>query len=145
MMSDFELVLVSADIDLIIPSVLAGVNTILIDWERHGKKDRQQGYDTLISENTLEDLKQVRQATKAPLICRLNSLSTDSAQEVEAAIAWGADELLFPMVRSIQEVDQLLYLVNNRVNVGIMLETVDICHVARDLGTYPLSRVFVGL
>src|SRR4051812_5031018 len=43
----------------------AGVNGIVIDWEFHGKRERQRGADTQINADTVEDLCAIRHAIPA--------------------------------------------------------------------------------
>jgi hypothetical protein len=79
------------------------------------------------------------------VICRINAFGPRTTQEVERAIGEGVDELLLPMVRRVDEVVSILELVGGRCGVGILVETVAACELAPQLGTLPLSRVYVGL
>lgn len=141
----FELVLVSVDVALITTAVSAGVRAVLVDWERHGKADRQAGMDTQINEHTAEDLRRVREATDAQLICRLNRDAAAHPAEIEQAIARGADELLLPMVRTPADVEPVLRRAEGRCGVGIMLETLSAVQLAEAFAQLPLSRVYLGL
>ena len=145
MAQSIELWLFSVDIPFIQRAVSAGIDGVVIDWETKGKKQRQAGTDTLISNHTEEDLRQVRRATNAPLICRLNGFSSETIAEAKRAIELGADELLLPMVRAPREVEELLAIAENRVKVGILIETNEAVCCARELAALPLARVFVGL
>ena len=78
----------------------AGVDGFIVDWECKGKEKRQAGADTEINEDTPEDLRRVRAATNARVLCRLNQPGPWTAGEIEEAVAGGADEILLPMVRS---------------------------------------------
>ncbi len=144
-MQHFDLFLFSVDPIFAQQAALAGVDAILIDWESKGKEQRQAGENTEINQHTPEDLRRMRQALSIPITCRLNGYSNTTSAEVERAIALGANELLLPMVRSVWEVDQLLNLAQNRVKIGILIETLDATQIAPDLATLPLSRVFIGL
>jgi len=141
----FGLLLFSTDTELIRRAVPAGVTGIVVDWERDGKEGRQSQADTQISPNTVEDLRRVRAATSAPVICRINGPGFTSEREIEQAIAAGADELLLPMVQSLQDVTAVLHQVGSRCRVGIMLETIGAVESARELGGLPLARTYVGL
>lgn len=144
-MQPFDFFLFSVDPLFAQQAALAGIDAILVDWELKGKERRQAGENTEINHHTPEDLRRMRQALSIPIICRLNSYSDSTPAEMEQAIALGANELLLPMVRSIWEVDQLLNRAQNRVKIGILIETLDAIHIAPDLATLPLARVFVGL
>ena len=123
----------------------AGVDGIVIDWERTGKRERQLAADTEINLDTVDDLRRMRAATRTRILCRINSLSDRTPDEVDAAIEAGADELLVPMVRSVDDVQMALEVVGARIDMGIMVETLDAVASARELARYPVSRVFLGL
>lgn len=125
--------------------VAAGAAGIVVDWERRGKERRQLGEGTQISTDTPEDLSRMRAATDGRLICRLNGFGPWTADEVEDAIARGADELLLPMVRTAESVDRTLDLVAGRCGLGILIETQDAVDIAAELARRPLSRIYVGL
>ncbi len=55
-MSQFSLVLFSTNPDFIRKAVASGVDSIIVDWENAGKVERQRGYDTQISRDTLAEL-----------------------------------------------------------------------------------------
>lgn len=141
----FELFLFSTDILFVQAAVAAGVAGVVVDWERIGKEERQRGYDTQIGTDTLEDLRRVRAATSAKVICRINPFGPYTRSELTAAVEAGADEVLLPMVRSPKEVEQVLEWARGRVGVGILVETMDAVRQAEALARLPLTRVYVGL
>jgi hypothetical protein len=141
----FELLLFSVDPGFIREAVCAGVAGIVVDWECAGKRERQAQADTEINQQTVDDLRRVRSATDAAVVCRVNGVHRESAVEVEQAIDAGADELLIPMVRSVGDVERILELVKGRCRVGILIETEAAVLRARELCALPLSRVYVGL
>jgi hypothetical protein len=141
----FSLLLFSVDPATIPDAVNAGVSGVVVDWERAGKRERQSGADTELNHHTLDDLRRVRRATDGLVICRLNAPNGDSRAEIEQAVGAGADEVLVPMVRRVDEVERILDLVNGRCGVGILIETSDAVRLARELCALPLSRVYVGL
>lgn len=145
MSSAFGLFLFTTDPDLARRAFVAGVDGIVIDWERAGKHDRQHAADTEINEDTPDDLRRVRDATPARILCRVNAIGDHTPAEIEEAMAAGADELLLPMVRTPEEVELALELAGGRVDVGILVETEGAVARAAELGRLPLSRVFVGL
>jgi hypothetical protein len=126
-------------------AVAAGVAGAVVDWELRGKARRQRGHDTQINRDTPQDLSRVRMATAGRVLCRLNSYGPWTAGEVEDAISRGADELLLPMVRTVEQVDRALDLVNGRCGLGILIETLPAVAAAAGLAARPLSRVYVGL
>jgi hypothetical protein len=142
---DFELLLFSTDPVFVAEAVRAGVAGVVVDWERIGKHRRQDSWDTQINGDTAEDLRRVRAATDVRVLCRINGFGETTVAEIEEAIGAGADEILLPMVRSVDQVRTVLELVGGRADLGILVETVDAVYLAEQLGALPLRRVYVGL
>lgn len=144
-MSGFELLLFSTDTSFIRRAVDAGIDGVIVDWENVGKRRRQAGADTQINRDTEEDLRRVRGSTRAPVLCRINGQGPDPGVEIEAAIGAGADEILVPMVRTVEDVERVLDRVRGRCGVGILVETMAAVSIAEHLARLPLRRVYVGL
>ncbi len=145
MSSPFELFLFAREPARAREAVAAGVRGLIVDWEHAGKAVRQAGADTEINHQTIADLELARATVAAPILCRLNPSGEQTAAELEAAIAAGADEVLLPMVRSVAEVERVLALAAHRCQVGILVETTAAVELAPRLGRLSLSRVYVGL
>jgi hypothetical protein len=143
--SAFELFLFSTDRATVSRCTEAGVDGFIVDWESKGKEARQAGADTEINKDTPEDLRRVRAATGARLLCRLNQAGPWTRGEIEEAVAGGADEILLPMVRRPDEVREAISIAGGRCGVGILIETVDAVRCAPELAALPLTRVYVGL
>jgi hypothetical protein len=118
---------------------------LVVDWESRGKAQRQAGYDTQVNHHTLAHLRQVRAATSLPVTCRINSHGPHTLEEVEAALGEGANEILLPMVRQVDEVERTLQAVRGRAPLAILIETTDAVQRRAELGALPLSRIYVGL
>ena len=144
-MTDFSLALFSTDPSTVRDAASAGVEMFVVDWEFRGKSERQAGADTEINHDTADDLRRVRVATTATVLCRINQSGHWTAGEVDVAVEHGADEILLPMVRNAAEVEALLRIVDGRCKTGILVETVDAVACAADLASLPLSRVYFGL
>ena len=125
--------------------VRAGAAGVIVDWERRGKARRQAGQDTQINEDTAADLAAVRSATSGRVLCRIDGPGPRTAEQVELAVALGADEVLLPMVRTPDEVDLALQAVAGRCGLGILVETQDAVQCVGALARRPLSRVYLGL
>lgn len=141
----FDLLLFSADPRLVGDAVRGGAAAIVVDWERRGKAERQAGRDTQINEDTCDDLRRVRAATSACVICRINPFGPTSDEEISAAVDAGADELLLPMLRSGREVERALTMLDGRCRLSAMLETVAAIEEIDALARQPLARIYVGL
>ncbi len=123
----------------------AGIHGFIVDWENKGKFERQRGFDTQINQNSVADLIRVRENTNRRVICRINQFGPWSVEELETAIAAGADEILLPMVRTPAEVLDCLAVIDERCKLGILIETVEAVANAQHLSELPLARVYVGL
>ncbi|MBI5419762.1 MAG: hypothetical protein HZA60_06725 [Deltaproteobacteria bacterium] len=141
----FSLFLFSTDTAFITRAVAGGADGVIVDWEYAGKETRQRFADTQINRDTPEDLRRVRGCIEATVICRVNAYGETTAVEVEQAIEAGADEILLPMVRTVEDVEDVLEKVRGRCGVGILIETVAAVASAKEFSRLPLSRVYVGL
>ncbi len=126
-------------------AVEAGVAAIVVDWENVAKAVRQAAADTEINYHTVDDLRRVRACTAATVICRINAFGPSTPDEVERAVAEGADEILLPMVKAPEEVESVLHLLRDRCRLGILIETEQAVASASALAALPLVRVYVGL
>ena len=140
-----ELLVFSVDPAFAASCLSAGAAGVIVDWERRGKHRRQAGEGTQINGDTPADLARVRAATAGRVLCRVNGAGPWTDDEVELAIALGADEVLLPMVRTPEQVDLALDAVAGRCGLGILVETQDAVARVDELVDRPLSRVYLGL
>ncbi len=103
----------------------AGVDRIFIDMEVLGKAERQGGMDTVQSHHVPEDIAKVRAAigNKAEIMARVNPLNPNSQAEIDASIENGADVIMLPMWRTVDDLRQLVSMVDGRAKVMPLLET----------------------
>ena len=126
-------------------AVAAGIDTVIVDCESLGKVDRQAGADTQINRDTMDDLRRVRECTRARVACRINRCHESTAREVEEAIGAGAGEIFLPMVRTVGEVERVLRMVAGRCALSILVETEAAVKCSHRLARLPVSRVYLGL
>lgn len=107
-----------------------GVDRIWVDLEFIGKGARQGGMDTVQSHHTFADIRAIRAAvTKAEVLVRVNPIHAatpdygSSAWEIDAAIEAGADVLMLPYFKTVEEVKLFLALVDGRVKTMLLVET----------------------
>ncbi|MFZ4058833.1 MAG: hypothetical protein ACOYKE_11890 [Ferruginibacter sp.] len=144
--SEFELMLFTTNTELAKESIAYGINGIFIDWENKDKDKRQEGFSTQINYDSPEDLKRMRTAIDATILCRLNKFNPAySSDEINTAIDLGADELLFPMVESPAEIEAALHIINGRIKTGMLIETDRAATHAASFAHLPLSRIYIGL
>ena len=141
----FELFLFALRLDLISDAVAAGIDAVVVDWERRGKESRQNGFDTLVGSHTVDDLRAVRARTDGRVVCRINGPGPWNAEEIALAAEAGADEVLVPMIRDPREVEQLLEHATGSIRLGILIETPEAVERAEELGALPVARIYLGL
>lgn len=131
----------------------AGVNRIFVDLEYIGKADRQSGMDTVQSHHTLDDVKRISNSIKtAELLVRVNPIHnvsemyTDSEEEIDCAIENGADILMLPFFKTIEEVRRFLRAVNGRAKTMLLIETPEAVEIIDDILQFGgIDAVHIGL
>lgn len=130
-----------------------GVDRIFVDMEYIGKNLRQGGMDTVQSKHTLDDVKNIRNTiTKSELLVRVNPIHekteqySSSEEEIDGAIANGADILMLPYFKTVDEVKTFIDLVGGRAKVMPLLETPEAVEVIDDiLSLDGIDEIFIGL
>ena len=129
-----------------------GVDRIFVDMECIGKEERQPG-DTVKSSHTLADVKTVRGAlTKSELLVRVNPMVEDrrgycsAAEEIDGVCAAGADVIMLPMAKSINDVRKFAECVGGRVKTMLLLETAEAADkIDEILSLGVIDEVHIGL
>lgn len=124
--------------------IAGGASGVVVDLETGGKTLRQKDFDTEINYHSREDIAHVkREGIK--VLCRSNPIGKDSVKELNQIIEEGADEIILPMVTSVEEVVWAKKVVGNQSKVGIMIETPKAVQLSNELDDLELSRIFIGL
>ncbi len=120
---------------------------LFVDLERLGKAERQAGRNTFISLHTLEDVGRIKaELHRARLMVRVNPLHAGTAQEVDDALAQGADLLMLPMFDSGDTLREFARLVDGRRGIVPLVETAGALESVADwVATPGLWEVYVGL
>lgn len=101
-----------------------GVKRVWVDLEILGKEERQPGMNTVKSGHTLEDVSAVKSVlTNSELLVRVNSLYNKSDFEINEVIARGADMIMLPYFKTLDEVDRFLEIVGGRVKTTLLFES----------------------
>lgn len=131
---------------------MAGVDRIFVDMEYIGKSDRQGGMDTVQSHHTLEDIKKVANAIeKAELLVRINPIHEasdkyiSSKEEIDKAIENGAQILMLPYFKTVDEVKIFIELVNGRVKTMPLLETPEAVECIDEILKLNIDEILIGL
>ena len=132
---------------------MAGVDRIFVDLEYIGKADRQNGMDTVQSHHTLDDVKCISNAiTTAELLVRVNPIHDateeyiSSEKEISAAIENGADIIMLPFFKTVDEVKRFLAAVDGRAKTMLLLETPEAVEIVDDiLALTGIDSIHIGL
>ncbi|MCH4896292.1 aldolase [Marinilabiliaceae bacterium JC040] len=101
------------------------VDRIFIDLEKNGKAERQAYKDTVKSNHEFSDINKIRNViSKSDILVRINPLYDKSNHEINEVIERGADIVMLPMWRKLDEVKKFYDLVNGRAKISLLLETV---------------------
>lgn len=146
-MKHMNLMILAADPQSAIEAQNAGVDRIFYDLEWIGKAERQHGRNTVKSNNNIDNIPAVRKVlNKSELLVRTNPIHAYSKEEVEKAIAYGADVLMLPMVMDHHDVEQYVEMVAGRVKVCIMIETAAaMARLDKILAVPGVDELFIGL
>lgn len=124
-----------------------GVDWIMVDLESLGKTERQGHLDTVMNTHTVVDVQNVRNSVpKGRLMARTNPLHEGSQEEIDALINAGADILMLPWFHSVSEVREYSDIVDGRVRIHLLAETVGAKEQLRDCcAVKGVERVHIGL
>ena len=101
-----------------------GVKRVWVDLETLGKEERQKGMNTVKSQHKLCDISNIRDVlNSSELLVRINPINPGSKAEIDEAIERGADMLMLPMFKSVDEVKIFLDYVSGRVKTTLLFET----------------------
>lgn len=124
-----------------------GVERIWVDLERLGKEERQRHVDSVKSHHTIEDIKRLRPIIKeSELLVRVNPINPDSKAEINAVIEAGADMIMLPMWKSVDDVQRFVSYVNGRVKTTLLLETKEATECLDDVLAFGgFEEIHIGL
>lgn len=142
-----KLMLVTSDIDNIREAQEAGVDRIFFDLEYINKAERQRGRDTLILNNDIEQLQEIRVAVNsAELLVRVNALYPHSKAEIDKTIQYGADIIMLPMVIDAEDVKMFVEYVDGRAKVMPMIETAQaLARIDDIVDVDGIDEIYIGL
>ena len=130
-----------------------GVDRILGDMEYIGKAERQGKMDTVQNHHTIEDVRKVRAVlNKAELLVRLNPIHDateeycSSEDEINAVIDAGADIVMLPYFKTIEEIHRFITAVNGRAKTMLLLETKEAVAITDVILTMKgIDEIHIGL
>lgn len=130
-----------------------GVDRIFVDMEYIGKAERQGKMDTVQNHHTIEDVRNVRAVlNKAELLVRLNPIHNateeycSSEDEINAVIDAGADIVMLPYFKTIEEIYRFITAVSGRVKTMLLLETKEAVAITDVILTMKgIDEIHIGL
>lgn len=130
-----------------------GVDRIFIDMEYIGKEARQGGMDTIKNHHTIKDVDRVaRVLTHADVLVRVNPIHDateeyfSSKEEIDGAISAGADIVMLPYFKTVNEVETFVKLVDKRAKTMLLVETPEAVSILDDiLNVDGIDEVHIGL
>ena len=144
---------ITNDPDVAVIAERYGVDRIWVDMEFIGKRLRQGGMDTVQSHHTIEDIRTIRAAVqRSEVLVRINPIHAatqdygSSVWEIDAAIEAGADVLMLPYFKTVDEVRMFLALVHGRVKTMLLVETPEAVAVIDEiLALDGIDEIHIGL
>lgn len=119
-----KLMYITNDIEVAKIAQKYGVDRIWIDLETLGKEERQGHIDSVKSNHSIEDIKKIKPLLNtSEMLVRVNPINDRSIEEINQVIEAGADMIMLPMWKSLQDVKTFLEIVKGRVKTTLLLET----------------------
>lgn len=131
----------------------AGVDRIFIDMEFIGKDLRQKGLDTVQNHHTVEDVVKIKKCLKhAKVLVRVNPIhdATDcymsSQEEIDKVVDAGADIIMLPFFKTVDEVEKFLRCVNGRTKTMLLVETKEAVDIIDNILAFDgIDEIYIGL
>lgn len=124
-----------------------GVDRIWIDLERRGKKLRQKGMDTVISDHVPSDISAIKDVlSKSDLLVRINPLYDKSREEIKEVIDRGADIVMLPMLKTAYDADRFVKFVNGRARTMLLIETAEaVSNLKEIVRVAGINEIHIGM
>lgn len=124
-----------------------GVDRVWIDLETLGKAERQGNMDTVKSQHSIDDILSIKPLlTQAELLVRINPINSGSREEIDKVIEAGADLIMLPMWKSVEDVTFFLSCVDGRAKTVLLLETKEAAECLNDvIGIGGFQEIHIGL
>lgn len=131
----------------------AGVDWIFLDMEFIGKDARQGGLDTVQNHHSVKDVANIKAAVKkAKVLVRVNPIHEalpdypSSKDEIDATIKAGADIVMLPFFKTVEEVKQFISYVDGRAKTLLLMETVEAANLVDEILEVPgIDMIHLGL
>ena len=125
------------------------IDWIFIDLETVGKKDRQIGRNTVMSDHSISDVQKIRRViNNTKILLRCNPIGIHSKKEIEEINKTsGIDMVMLPFFKTVKEVKMFIELLDtSKVEPTLLIETTSALDNLSDiLKLYPFKYVHIGL
>ncbi|MBO5470233.1 MAG: aldolase [Lachnospiraceae bacterium] len=124
-----------------------GIDRIWIDMEYKGKNERQKGMDSVKSHHTIDDITKIKPILDASeLLVRVNPIDAESEKEINDAIGAGADIIMLPMAKTLEEIKTFNDIIEGRCKKVLLLETKEaVENIDAFLETGIFDEIHIGL
>ena len=148
-----KLMYITKDPTVAVIAERAGVDWIFLDMEFIGKDARQGGLDTVQNHHTVKDIENIKAAVKtAKVLARVNPIHDalpnypSSKDEIDATIKAGADIVMLPFFKTVDEVKQFISYVDGRAKTLLLMETVEAANLVDEILDIPgIDMIHLGL
>jgi hypothetical protein len=142
-----KLMLLTGDPEFAKKAQDCGIDRIFLDLEYINKAERQMGRNTYISPYSVENIAPLRRVLDcAQLLVRVNPINPHSQEEIDRAIAEGADIVMLPMVFDADDASHFVRIVHGRAKTCPMIETAQsMARLDEILDVSGIDELFIGL
>lgn len=142
-----KLMYITNNLDIALIAQKYGVDRIWIDLETIGKEERQKGLDSVKSHHTVNDIARIKSnLTSSEMLVRVNHWYEDSINEINNVVNAGADILMLPYWKTLDEVRNFLEVVDGRCKTTLLLETKEAIEILDDvLNLRGFDEIHIGL
>lgn len=142
-----KLMYITNRVDVALIAEKYGVDRIWVDLETLGKEERQKNMNTVKSNHCVEDIRTIKPyLSKSEMLVRVNPWNENSEEEINDVIDAGADIIMLPMWKSVNDVQNFLNVVNKRCKTTLLLETKEAVDCLDDVLNYcDMDEIHIGL
>lgn len=143
--NSLRLFLFTTDLDLALSAEGAGVDSVVVDWERRGKAERQWRYALEVNDDSPQDVRALAARLRIPVTVRIDPLGEGTPMEVDLALGCGAGVVMLPMARSSDDVRSFLDIVDGRARTLVQVETPQLASDIERFSTLGWDYAYIGL
>ena len=142
-----NLMYITNKLDVALVAEKYGVDRVWVDLETLGKEERQKGMNTVKSNHSIEDIRCIKpHLTKSEMLVRVNPWNEKSLEEINAVVVAGADIIMLPMWKSVDDVSNFLKAVDGRCKTTLLLETKEAVECLDEVLNYGgMDEIHIGL